>query len=128
MQPFDNNDPYAAFPGRPVAQPPQDLPHSGIGLTSFIFSMISLLGIITLIVIAAGMAARGGASPDDSATVALGGGALLLGLFNLLGVIFGIVGLVQQGRRKLFSILGLSINGALLLIFGGLMALGAAVS
>ncbi len=45
---------------------------------------------------------------------------ILIGLFaaNIIGVILGIIGLVLRNRKKIFAILGLSLNTIIILSFG----------
>jgi hypothetical protein len=45
---------------------------------------------------------------------------ILIGLFaaNILGIILGIIGLVIRNRKKIFAILGLSLNTIIILCFG----------
>jgi hypothetical protein len=56
--------------------------------------------------------------------------AVIIGMFTILGILlcligcgFGIAGVCQKGRKKIFSILGIIFNGAILL---GVVAFGLA--
>jgi hypothetical protein len=124
--------PYTEVP----AGPP---PRSGPGIAAFIMGLIGILtsiGSYALIFSAIlshldeFKAAEDAQSFFDShanvlGTVGIGGlGILLAGLVMFVGLILGIVGLVQKNRRKGFALAGTIMNGifvfipVLLLVFG----------
>ena len=125
-------------PGYPQAQYPQQFPqqygypyqepkHSGMGMASLAIGVIVGIMEMALVVIAGVMSAKAGPRGMDEkapATIALG--LLLLGglLLALLGAALGVAGCLQPNRKRLFAILGLSINGLILLIVVGLMLIG----
>ena len=123
--------PQYAYPGGYGYQQPAGPPtNSGIGVASFIISLIAAASLLVLIVIAAMMAAEapGGELDENSPqVVGLGCAMLIGGGLALVGVILGIVGLNQQGRKKVFPALGLIINGGMILLLVGLMILGSAM-
>ena len=55
----------------------------------------------------------------------LGCSLIVAAAMAVLGLILGIVGALQQGRKKVFPILGVVINGGMLLLVVALMILGA---
>ena len=119
---------YGYPPGYPyaAAAPTQ----SGMGIASFILGLISAVAMAVMMVMAVGIAAKapGGEINENSPeAMALGCSLLIGGGLAVLGLILGIVAALQQGKKKVFSILGIVFNGGLLLRVGGLMVLGAAV-
>jgi hypothetical protein len=132
---------YPGYPGYPGAgQPGQPgysnayAPYGGyapprpspLGTTSFVFGLISSLGLGALVVIAGVMSVRAGGRMDDKSAeaIALGLG-LIFGMFlALIGAILGLVAVMQTGRKKLLGILGLVFNGGILLLVLLLMVIG----
>ena len=87
--------------------------HSGIGIASFIISIISGVLIFMLVVIATIIegSTPGGMNEDSI-------GAIIIGLFvflflgmALVALALGIVGILQKGRKKIFAILGTVFSG-----------------
>lgn len=92
-------------------------PHSGWGVASFIVSLVAGIG-LSLAVLISGIAevsTPGGLDEDSLAAGLLG--LLMLVMLGLLAVslVLGIVGLVQQERKKVFAILGTVFSAAGLL-------------
>ena len=90
-----------------------DQKHSGMGIASFIISLVIGVGVFLAIVIAGVIKV---ANPESLHNESIG--TALLGLFiigclfiNLIGIGLGIAGLVQKNRKRIFSILGTIING-----------------
>jgi hypothetical protein len=95
------------------------LPHSGLGITSFIISVAA--GITYLITLA--LAPPDGVTNPQYDTIS--GSILCLGSFvNFVGIGFGIAGIAQKDRRKLFSVLGLVFNITDILFLGVIMVVG----
>lgn len=102
--------------------------HSGLGIASFIVSIVS--GILTfLLVVVAGVieASTPGGIDEESA------GAIVLGLllFAFLGMLLvglglGIAGLFQKERKKIFAILGTVFSSVIFLCTILIMLLGLA--
>ncbi len=117
-------------PGQPVP-PMEAMKHSGVGIASFIMSILLGIFMFLLIAIAGLMAAEAGGAMDEESM-----GAVILGLFLLaalglevVAIILGIVGMFQKQRKKVFAILGivfsgLTLVGVVFLIIVGL-AMGA---
>ncbi len=117
---------YPAEGYSPEGYPP--LPHSGLGIASFIIALVAG-ALLAMLVIAAGvMAATAGGGFDETApaTVALGCTILLAGLGHLVGTGLGIAGVVQRDRRKVFAVLGLVLNGLAILSIAGMLLIGIA--
>jgi hypothetical protein len=104
--------------------------HSGLGVASFVTSVVSGILMFLLIVIAGIMDTSSPGGMDEKST-----GALVIGLFSflflgssLVALGLGIGGLFQKDRKKIFSILGtvfsaVTIVGTIsILLFGLAMA------
>jgi hypothetical protein len=108
---YDDDD-RNLFQGR--ASPP----HSGVGVASFILSMLCGVGVFLLIVMAVIIEQSDpGVLMDERSPQAmlLGLGVLACGTGSLVGVILGIVGLSQSSRKTLFAVLGMVFNAMVLL-------------
>lgn len=97
----------------PAHEPIAPDSHSGWGISSFIVSLVANIG-LALTLLASGVAdltTPGGLDKDSLAAGLLG--LLLLAMLGglLISLILGIVGSVQQRRRKIFAILGTVFSG-----------------
>ncbi|WP_019638378.1 hypothetical protein [Paenibacillus fonticola] len=117
-----NNEPGAqpgpyydnAVPSQPLTR----LKHSGLGITSFVMSIVALLGYfvsIFLIIAALGQVlddpAHIEAAMVESPAAILGVLAMMgAGLLNLIALILGIIGLVIKNRKKVFAIIGTCLS------------------
>ncbi len=114
--------------GAPAPQPA--LKHSGLGVASFIISMLGGPGMFLMLVVAGVLAASvPGGKMDESSPAAVGLGLVLIGgiAFALVGVGLGIAGVAQKGRKKLFAVLGLVFNSLIVLGVAALMVIGMAM-
>lgn len=100
--------------------------HSGLGVASFVTSLISGVLIFLLLAVAGVMEAStpGGISEDSASAMVVG-----LLLFVFLGVALvalglGIGGLVQRDRKKIFALLGSIFSVATLICTIAIIALG----
>jgi len=105
---------------------PVALKHSGLGIASFVLSVVG--GILTfLVVVVAGVMSAG--SPDgldENSAQAIVIGLFIIG-FAILDVIalgLGIAALQQKDRKQTFSILGMVFAGCTVLGVIGLMIVG----
>jgi len=131
-------DPYAAenFAANPyaptrenLASAPAELKHSGVGIASFLLSIISGVMLVVLVVIAGVMQASTPEGMDEEApeVIALGLGLIGFLFGSFLGLVLGIIGLFQNRRKKIFAILGILFGGLALFVVLGLMAIGLAM-
>lgn len=105
--------------------------HSKLGIASFLISVISVLGLAGSAAAASNAALQLAENPNfDPAAIASGdtipeglgevaGYSALVFFFiltALVGALLGLIGLFQKDRRKLFSTLGLILNGGLVLL------------
>lgn len=125
---------YGAFTPVDAYDPPIRKKQSGLGIASFaIFGSMTVIFIIVLAALAMKIAGlidltTGTADMEelerrisDMPELALLGLALLGTLLgNLVGLILGIIGLVQKDRKKVFAVLGTVLNG---LVIAGLALL-----
>ena len=105
---------------------PTELKHSGVGIASFVLSLLSGIGLFVLFGVAGYMESQspGGMSEDDPTTMLLGVALIAGGMGQFLAFILGAVGLFQPNRKKIFAILGTIFSLLAILAFGGLMVLG----
>ena len=103
--------------------------HSGLGIASFVISL-AMAFFLFLIVLAAAVIATvtRGDMPDTSPAAVIVGLVAVLGLFGcVVGIGLGIAGMFQKNRKKVFSILGLIINGLIVLGVFALIVVGSLV-
>lgn len=103
-----------------LSDTPIRLKHSGPGIASFVLCMVSLLGYIATVALIGALISPylNLTSPDEEAIQKLGLAFLLVILFilmNVIGIVLGIVGISLKKRKKIFAILGLIINGVIVL-------------
>jgi hypothetical protein len=103
--------------------------HSGLGIASFITSIVSGLLIFLIAVILAVMeGSTPGGIDEESVGAVLGG----LGLFALLGAAvfalgLGVGGLLQKERKKIFAVLGTVFSALTIVVTTFVMLLGLAM-
>lgn len=101
------------------------LPHSGLGIASFIISLVAGVGLLVIFGIAGVAEAQPNGLDEESLMAGVLGLLMLLAaLAQIVALALGIAGLVQAGRSKLFGVLGTvfastALFGSLLLILVG---------
>lgn len=104
--------------------------HSGLGITSFVISL--LVGVLTFaaIIIAGFMSSRHPDGMDEKAasTIILGLAIIGFMLLDLLALALGIAGLFQKDTKKVFAVLGIIFSLLTLLGTIGLIIIGTALS
>ena len=98
------------------------LRHSGLGIASFIMSLVIALTVFILIVVAGILETTTPGGMDEDSPAAMIVGLFVIGglIGNLAGMALGITGMVQKNRKRIFSILGLILNGV---VFFGILLL-----
>jgi len=100
---------YQGYPQQ-RSGPPQF--HSGFGVTSFVLAMVGLLIDVIMMLMAVSIGPRMGR--DAAMTM---GCAFWIGLIvHFFGAIFGLIGVLQADRKKVFGVIGLVINSVILVI------------
>jgi hypothetical protein len=104
--------------------------HSGLGIASFIISVMAGLVVFVLVVMAGVMSVETGGKLDEKSpqAVVLGCSILAAGFLYLVGIGLAIGGLCQRDRHKVFSVLGLVLNIVFLVGIAGLIVIGLLVS
>lgn len=99
----------------PVVPPPLPRkPHSGMGIASFVIALASGCGIVFMLMLCVAMAAA--PTPQHNMTsmnYVLGTLLFGIGVLTLIGIVFGIGGVLQANRQRAFAVIGLILNIAL---------------
>lgn len=97
----------------------------GLGVSSLVIGVIVLVGEFAAVVAAGVMAMQPGGVDEESPQAVILGLAMMVGLMlAIVGLVLGIVGAASATQHKVFSIIGLLINGLVLLGVVGLLILG----
>ena len=126
---MDSNEPQqpsgteGSFFNPILSDTPILLKHSGPGIASFVLSMVSLLGYIVSVALIGALISpilnvESNTVTNENMVQKLGVAVLVVILFilmNVIGLILGIVGVSLKNRKKIFAILGLILNGVILL-------------
>ncbi|WP_058303315.1 hypothetical protein [Gorillibacterium timonense] len=130
LQPFQPAAPYFGMSPLSESAPPAPV-HSGLGIASFIMSILGIIGFVASFAIIISVVLNSADfeadldNPELVTQLGLGGiGFLLAGLIMFVGLILGIVGLVQKNRKKGFAITGTILNGIVVGITAILMIIG----
>ena len=104
------------------------LSHSRWGIASFIIGLGVAFADFLVIAVAGFMQATtpGGIKDDKPIVMLIGFGIIGLFFVNLLGLGFGIAGLCESQRNKMFAVLGTIIGILTILAVCGLLAIGLA--
>lgn len=141
------NDEQFANPNQKTFTPIYDpaggpMKHSGLGIASFVLSMVSIVSFIVLTIVIVALFTQ---AIDFTAVVDADGNRLmtdeeliekiqpyigylilypLLLVLVLIGLILGIVALAKPGYKKVFAVLGTILNGLPLLLVVLMMIIG----
>jgi hypothetical protein len=108
--------------------PPADAPkHSGFGIASFAIGLASAIADFLLLVVGVLADQNGHLGEDFPAAVLVGLSMFAVFFLNAVGLVLGIVGVLQANRHKVFPGLGIAFNivvpaGMLLLILIGTLS------
>lgn len=110
----------------PMDASPVDKKHSGMGIASFVISVVAAVLVFVLLVVAGVMEATTPGGIDEASAGAVIVGLLIIALLgvDLVAIGLGIAALMQGGRKKVFPVLGLvfscvTVVGTLLLVVIG---------
>ena len=105
------------------------MPHSGLGIGSFIVGI--LVGLFEfMVIILAGLAeasTEGGLNEDSPEAFMIGVGVLAGFFLAFIGLGLGVAAFFQADRNKVFAILGTIFNGTVVLGLMALIVLGLAM-
>ena len=122
---YDPNFPPPVTSDPLVPPPPVAAKQSGVGIASVVIGILSLIMVCVTFAIAGG---SGGVSEYSASyeNLMTGIGLLACGTIalTLVGVVLGIVGVVQKNVKKVFAIIGLASNGVVLLALCAVIAIG----
>jgi hypothetical protein len=100
-----------------------DNKHSGIGIASFVLSLVVGISMLLLFAVAGIMNIRNpGGSQESKVIIGLVG--ILLMFLDIVAAALGIATLCQKEKKKLFGVLGLSFSLLVIMLSGGLIVLG----
>ena len=104
----------------------QPMKHSGIGIASFMISIVSGLFLFLLVAIAGIIEATtpGGIDEESPVEIVLGLGIILGFGLNLVGIGLGIAGVIQKNRKRTFAVLGLVFNLGIIILHIAIVAFG----
>ena len=100
--------------------------HSGMGMASFVLSIVAGVAIFALFTVAGMMEAStpGGMDERDPEVVLLGLGIIAAILADLVALGLGVAGLCQPDRKKVFAVLGTVFSAVMVAGAIALVALG----
>jgi len=105
--------------------------HSGPGIASFIIAILTIAGFVAsfigISIYIVNLFQHGTITEESLIQTGILGFVLLFFaciILNVVGVILGIVGLVLKKRKKIFAILGTTLNVLILVVLVGLITFG----
>lgn len=103
--------------------------HSGLGVASFIISVVTGVLLFLLIVIAGAIEAStpGGMDEESATAVVIGLFVILFLCVMLVALGLGVAGLLQKERKKIFAILGVVFSVFFFVVTLLLMLIGLAM-
>jgi hypothetical protein len=110
---------------RPISRPR----HSGLGVASFILSLVSGVALVASILIAGiiGLNHDPAAPQDRSELMVIGFAVIGAAALALVGAALGLAGILQTDRKLVFAVLGLIFNVLIILAFCGVLGVGLAM-
>jgi hypothetical protein len=115
----------ASSPAPPTASSPAPR-HSGLGIASFVISLVAGALLLLFVGIAGVLTVSGGLDENSPQAVMLGLLIITILIVVLVALGLGIGGLVQRERKKIFAALGtifsaaIFLGGVLLIVVGAL--------
>jgi hypothetical protein len=107
---------------------PRYLPHSGLGIASFVIGLVVVV-IILLMILLIGVLVSNRANRNTADTMAAMTGLFICGgaLASLVGLGLGMAGVFQEDRNRTFAVIGLILNGLIILGTAVLFLIGMAM-
>jgi hypothetical protein len=105
------------------------LPHSGLGIASFIIGLVVVV-IVLLMILLVGVLSTSRTNRNTAETMGMMTGLLVCGgaVASLVGLGLGLGGVFQENRNRVFAIIGLILNGLIILGTAALFIIGMLVS
>jgi hypothetical protein len=100
--------------------------HKGIGIASFVIGVTCVTLVMALIGTIGVMTRVGKLSPE--ATLIIGLGMLTACFVELIGIALGLFGTVDRSSKKVYPVLGLILNTAILALFAAMVVVGLAMT
>ena len=106
-----------------------DESHSGLGIASFVISMIAAIAIFLSILVAVFLESStpGGVDEESRAAILVGTSIVVFLAGSLVALLLGIAGLFQRDRIRFFAVVGILISAITILGTAGLLLAGMAV-
>lgn len=98
--------------------------HSGIGITSFILGIISIVLFVIIIIIIASISIATSLNVDELTQIVVGLIAIIELLVSITGGILGIISVCMKNKKKLYGIMGICFNLIPCVLLVGLFILG----
>ena len=100
--------------------------HSGLGVASFVLALVSIVAMIAVFSYAGYIegTAEGGVGADESTAMLIGFATFACIALLLVGLVLGLAGLFQSGRRRVFAAVGIGLNAAFMILIGLIMWVG----
>ena len=96
--------------------------HGGKGVASFIIGVTCVIGLLALIGAAGVMKIAGTLTPQINLIMGLG--MISVCFVDMIGIALGCFGAVDRSSKKVYPVLGLLLNIAILVIFATLVFIG----
>ncbi|MDJ0908549.1 MAG: hypothetical protein QNI99_05125 [Woeseiaceae bacterium] len=96
--------------GTGLAEPAPEMPHSGVGIASFVMSLLATVGFVLLFLYVFYKQATQRYGPTENELVFVGLAVIACCVVALIALILGIVGLFQNDRRRIFAGFGVGIS------------------
>ena len=96
--------------------------HKGLGIASFVIGVICLITVMGLVVVAGVMTNAGRATPEFN--MILGLGMISVVFVDLIGIVLGIFGAADRSSKKVYPVLGLTLNVLVVALFAALLIIG----
>jgi hypothetical protein len=96
--------------------------HKGLGIASFVIGVICLISMMGLLTFAGVATNAGRATPELNLIIGLG--SISIVFVNLVGIVIGIFGAADRGSKKVYPMLGLTINVLVVALFSTLLIIG----
>ena len=88
---------------------------SGLGIASLVIAIVSFVNSVLLLIVAYAVATSSDVDGNEQSPInyVLGGWIFGTGVLSLIGIVFGIGGVLQKDRRRKLAVAGLVLNVAL---------------